>query len=68
MSTLSVPLSDDVIKSIENLVNRGIASNKADAVRQALQMYLEEQAVQAVLKASHEPSLRGDLDELSKKI
>jgi len=68
MSTLSIPLSDSMTKAIEDLIKRGIASNKADAVRQAIQMYLEDQAVQAVLKASQEPSLSGDLDELEKKL
>ena len=68
MSTLSVPLSSKMLKGIEQLVDDGIAANKADAVRKALDKYLEDQAVQAVLQAMQEPSLEGDLDELMEKI
>ena len=68
MSTLSVPLSKEMLEGINALVKQGIASNKAEAVRQAIKMYLEEQAVQAVLKAEKEPSLKGDLDDLAKKL
>lgn len=68
MSTLSVPLNPEMMKAIEQLVKDGVAANKADAVRKALDMYLEEQAVQAVLNAMKEPSLEGDLDELAKRL
>lgn len=68
MSTLSVPLSRGMMEGIEALVKQGVVSNKAEAARIALQRYLEDQAVQAVLKASKEPSLDGDLDELAKKL
>jgi hypothetical protein len=37
-------------------------------VRKAIQMVAEDQAVQAILKASTEPALSGDLRELAKKI
>ncbi len=67
MSTLSVPLSADRLKQIESLVDQGIAANKADAVRKAIDKYLEDQAVEAVLKAMKEPSLEGDLNELAKR-
>ncbi len=67
MSTLSVPLDSDTLKAIEDLVRDGIASNKSDAVRRALRMYIEEQAIQAVLRAEKGPRLRGDLKELAKK-
>jgi len=68
MTTLSVPLSEDLLKGVNYLVKQGVASNKAEVVRQALKKYLEEQAVEAVLKATNEPSLKGDLDSLVKKI
>jgi Arc/MetJ-type ribon-helix-helix transcriptional regulator len=67
MSTLSVPLPDDMLKSINKLIKEGVVPNKAEAVRQAVRMYLEHQAVQEVLKAAKEPRLEGDLDELAKK-
>lgn len=68
MSTVSVPLSEEMLKGIKMLVERGIAANMSDAIRQAVKMYLEEQAVNAVLNAAKEPSLKGDLDELAKKL
>lgn len=46
----------------------GIASNKADAIRKALQKYLEDQAVETVLRASKEPRLKGDIDELASQL
>lgn len=67
MSTLSVPLSPNMLKAIEQLVKNGVAANKADLVRKAIDKFLEEQAIEAVLKASKEPRLAGDLDELAKK-
>ncbi len=68
MTTISVPLPADMLKALESLVRQGGASNKAEAMRKALQMYLEEQAVQDVLRASKEPSLKGNLRDLAKKI
>lgn len=67
MSTLSIPVDADMLGAIEQLVRNGFAANKSDAVRRALTMYLEEQAVQAVLRAEKEPRLKGDLEELAKK-
>ncbi|MBI5411823.1 ribbon-helix-helix protein, CopG family [Candidatus Peregrinibacteria bacterium] len=68
MSTLSIPVPSETLKAIESLVKQGAVSSKADAVRQALQKYLEDKAVEAVLRASKEPSLKGDLDQLAKKL
>jgi Arc/MetJ-type ribon-helix-helix transcriptional regulator len=68
MSTLSVPMPPDLLKALENLINRGMASSKADAVRKAVEKYIEQMAVEEILQASREPSLEGDLDELLKKI
>ncbi len=68
MTTLSVPLTEDLLKGVNHLVKQGVASNKAEVVRQALKKYLEEQAVEAVLKATNEPNLKGDLDSLAKKL
>lgn len=68
MSTISVPLSDDMLNSLKMIVKQGIAPNMAEAVRQAVKKYLEDQAVESVLKASKEPRLSGDLDELAKKL
>lgn len=68
MSTISVPMPPDLLKSLENLVKRGYASNKADAVRKAIEKYIEHMAIEDILQGSREPSLEGDLEELLKKI
>lgn len=68
MSTLSVPLSADMLSSLEGLVKQGLVPNKAEAARQAIQQYLDDQAVAVVLKAAKEPNLKGNLDDLAKKL
>lgn len=68
MTTISVPLNEELMRLIQWLIDEGIASNKADAVRKALKKYAEDQAVLAVLRASKEPRLKGDLDDLASKI
>lgn len=68
MTTISVPLSDDLLQALEMLIKQGVVPNKAEALRQALRKYLEDQAVEAVLQARKEPSLEGDIDELAQKI
>lgn len=68
MTTVSVPLSDDMLRHIQELIDRGIAANKADAIRKAVQKYLEDQAVEDILRASKEPRLKGDLDDLAAKL
>ncbi|KKU20077.1 MAG: hypothetical protein UX30_C0004G0025 [Candidatus Saccharibacteria bacterium GW2011_GWA2_46_10] len=68
MTTISVPLPDEFLRQIESLIARGIASNKADAVRKAVQKYLEDQAVEDVLRASREPRLKGNIDKLAAKL
>ena len=67
MSTLSVPLDEELIRGLENLVRQGVIPNKAEGARQALRKYLEDQAVQDILNAMKEPDLEGDFDELIKK-
>ena len=68
MTTISVPLSARLLQQLESFVQMGNAPNKAAAVRAALEKYLEDQAVEAVLRAEREPRLEGDLDELVKKL
>ncbi len=68
MSTLSVPLPPDLEKFVLKMVKDGYASNKAEVVRRALKQLYEEEAVQAVLRAEKESSLRGNLQDLMKKI
>ncbi len=72
MSTISVPLSPKLEKSVIELVASGYGSNKADVVRRAIVKASEEEAIQAVLRAEREITLgkgfKGDLRELAKKI
>ncbi len=68
MSTLSVPVSPKLEELVEMLVKKGYGANKADVVRKALVLLAEEEAVQAVLRAEQEPTLKGDLRKLAKKL
>jgi len=68
MATISVPIPDETVKKIEDLVKDGVFPNKAELIRQAVKSYLEERAVDTVLKAMKEPDLTGDLDKLAEKI
>lgn len=68
MTTISVPLTADLLRQLENLIRQGKVPNKAAAMRAALEKYLEDQAVEAILQARKEPSLSGDIDELASKL
>jgi Arc/MetJ-type ribon-helix-helix transcriptional regulator len=68
MPTLSIPVTQKMSEGINDLVEQGIASNKAELVRKAIDKYLEDQAVEEIMRALKEPRLEGDLDELAKKI
>jgi len=68
MSTVSVPLPDETLKAVKALVEQGLAENVASLIRKAIRKYVEEEAINAVLKASQEPSLDGDLDELASRL
>lgn len=68
MTTISVPLNDDQFRRLMDLVAKGVGANKADVLRKALDKLAEDEAVEAVLRASREPRLSGDLDELVKKL
>jgi putative addiction module CopG family antidote len=68
MTTLSVPVPPYLEEFINKQVKLGKASNKAAVIRRALQLLAEEEAVEAVLKAETEPTLRGNLRTLAKKL
>jgi putative addiction module CopG family antidote len=72
MSTLSVPLTPELERFIEQMVKDGRAANKADAVRKAIRRLSEEEAIAAILTSEREIKegkiLRGDLLKLIKKI
>lgn len=72
MSLLSVPLSPEMESKINKLVKQGVAHNKADLARKAIEFFIEEQAVASVLKSEKEADdgklLKGDLDVLAKRL
>lgn len=68
MGTISVPLDKAQEDALDTLVKGGAGANRADVMRKALQRLAEAEAVEAVLRASREPSLKGDLRALAKKL
>ena len=72
MTTLSVPLTANLEEIVNSFVKSGFASNKAEVMRKALTRLAEEEAIKDVLEAEQEVQegkiLKGDLDELVKKI
>ncbi len=72
MTTLSIPITSEQERFINQQIKSGKAANKAHVVRYALQRLAEEEAVNAVLQAEREidegRGLRGDLKKLLKKI
>ena len=72
MTTLSVPIPNNLETFIDEMVRGGMAPNKAEVVRRALTKYAEDQAVEAVLRSEQEARegkvLRGDLNELLNKM
>jgi len=72
MTTLSVPLPAHLEESVNNLVKKGFAANKADVVRKAITRLIEDEAVMAVLMSQQEiaegKGLKGDLRILSKNM
>jgi Arc/MetJ-type ribon-helix-helix transcriptional regulator len=67
MSILSVPLTPKLENMINKMVEDGVASNKAELARMAIEKLAEERAIADVLEAEREPALSGDLDELVKR-
>ncbi len=68
MTTVSVPLTTDLLRALESYLLFNPGKKKAAVMREALDKYLEDQAVEAVLRAEKGPRLSGDLDELAKKL
>ncbi|MBK5215893.1 MAG: hypothetical protein JJE53_03780 [Candidatus Pacebacteria bacterium] len=68
MTTISVPIPAHMEESLNNLIESGYGSNKADVIRRSITKTIEDEAVLAVLRASKEPTLSGDLKDLMKKL
>ena len=71
MTTISVPITSEQEKFINDLIKSGKAANKAHAVRYALQRLAEEEAINAVFEGERDVRegrvYRGDLRKLAKK-
>lgn len=67
MSTISVPLSKDLLAHLDQLV-ADTGATRAAVMRKALEKLAEDEAVEAVLRAEREVSqgkiLRGDIKKL----
>lgn len=68
MTTISVPFPHHLEEFINRQIKLGKASNKAQVIRHAVTRLSEQEAVNAVLEAQKEPTLRGNLKDLAKKI
>jgi Arc/MetJ-type ribon-helix-helix transcriptional regulator len=68
MTTISVPIDKNMEAQLDTLVQQEVGSSRADVMRRGLKLLSEEEAVRTVLRAMAEPSLRGDLQKLAKKI
>ncbi len=52
MTTLSDPLPADVEKAVQNLIDYGFASNKADAARKAILKVEEDSAADSLMRVA----------------
>ncbi|MEI6296636.1 MAG: hypothetical protein WCO84_03250 [bacterium] len=68
MTTISVPLPQDLIAYIESVIDMNEAETKAEVVRKALRKMREDDLVDNLLKAEQEykngKTLKGDLRKL----
>jgi len=72
MTTISVPVTGEQEKFINDLVKSGKAANKAHAVRRAIDLFAEEEAIASVLRAEQDVKegkvFYDDLDTLASKM
>jgi len=72
MITLSIPFPAETVTFINEMVNCGNASTKAEVVRQAMAQYKENQAIEEVLRAEQEmregKGVSGDLGAILARI
>lgn len=70
MTTISIPLNNELNNFIDEQVRLGNASSKAELIRRAIIKFKEDEFINSILKARQEikegKALRGDLDELAK--
>ena len=72
MITLSIPVSTDTVSFINRMVKRGVASTKAEVVRQALARYAEDSLLESVLRAQQDlkdgKEVRGNLRDILRQM
>lgn len=68
MTTISVPIPAEQEKFIKEYIKSGKADNKAQVVRRALREFEEMELLRKLQEIEREPILRGDLDELVRKL
>ena len=71
MTTISVPIPENLVDFINQMIAGGVAETKAEVIRQALRKYAEEEAFASVLKSRQEIKegkvLEGNLVDLVKQ-
>ncbi len=70
MTTISVPITNELNEFIEEQVELGKVSSKAELIRRAIINYKEEEFIKSIMQAKQEVKegkvFTGDLDELAK--
>ena len=70
MTTITIPLNNELNSYIDEQVKLGNASSKAELVRRAIIKYKEDEFIHSIREAQQEvkdgKALQGDLDELAK--
>ncbi|MEI6346226.1 MAG: hypothetical protein WCO79_03265 [bacterium] len=68
--TISIPITTELNDFINEQVQLGKASSKAELIRRAIVKFKEDAFISTILEAKHEiksgKALKGDLDELAK--
>lgn len=69
MTTISIPLNNNLNNYIDTQVRLGNASSKAELIRRAIIKFKEDEFINSILKAKQEikegKALKGDLDKLA---
>ncbi len=71
MTNITTPLPDDLIETIDQLINAGDFDNRSQFVRLAIKKMIEEREIAEILEASNRAKMGelffGDLDKLAKQ-
>ncbi|MCK5588763.1 MAG: hypothetical protein KAI16_00435 [Candidatus Pacebacteria bacterium] len=72
MTTISVPLNQELDEFIQDMIDNNNAETKSGVVRMALRKLKEEQLIKEIIEAKNSVkkygTFSGDLDKLVKKI